>query len=140
VFINGTTEVQGSSQAVTRRFIALAGGPIFRGLGGAPLLNTATGEVCGHVGIAAGSSSDHGVGISIRATLDVLTGLSRRNHAYHSKDLSWNEAFLREKDIRQLLAGARHQVALAEPRLQLDDKFDGSRADLLHPRYGVVPF
>jgi trypsin-like peptidase len=141
VLTSATVEVEGRLELDSNRLMKLRDGQIVRGFSGAPLLNPQTGAVCGHVESSRDLRSDlGGYGVPLAAVLDALPGLAERNRAFHREDSRWRDAVLRERELEALRAGKRHGLALAEPLLRLEWGRDGSRADLLHPRYGVVPY
>lgn len=136
-----TFEYEGCAQPVGGELLKLKNGQVAHGFSGAPLVVARTGEV----GALLDSTRDRqsalgGFGVPVAAFLDALPGLGERSRAFHAHDDRWTRAVERDRVTRVLLAGLASRLPLSPARMDLDWEPGGSRAELLHPRFGVVPF
>jgi hypothetical protein len=78
--------------------------------------------------------------VPLSGFLESLPGLLSRNHEHHAVDTRWRQAFGRENELAAGRSGRWASLPLVRPLLEVRREVGASRADLLHPRYGVVPF
>lgn len=76
----------------------------------------------------------------LTSVLGSLPGLLSRNRGHHAGDGRWRQALRRETELAAERSGRWASLPLLRPLLEVRREVGGSRADLLHPRYGVVPF
>lgn len=123
------------------QLMKLKNGQVAHGFSGGPLLNTHTGGVCGLVDSTRDARSAlGGFGVPFAGFAASLPGLLSRNGQYHATDARWRRAFRRETELAAWRSGRWTSLPLLQPLLKVRREVSGSRADLLHPRYGVVPF
>ncbi|HET9970989.1 MAG TPA: serine protease [Streptosporangiaceae bacterium] len=116
VLTSATFEYEGPLLPDGGYLLKLKNGQVAHGFSGGPLLNIRTGGVCGLVDSTRDSRSAlGGFGVPLSGFLGLLPGLLSRNHEHHG-------------------------LPLVRPLLEVRREVAGSGADLLHPRYGVVPF
>jgi hypothetical protein len=121
--------------------LKLKNGQVAHGFSGGPLLNTRTGGVCGLVDSTRDARSAlGGFGVPLTEFLGSLPGLLSRNQEYHAGHMRWRLAFRRETELAAERAGRWAALPLLRPLIEVRRDVGGSRADLLHPRHGVVPF
>jgi len=123
------------------RFLPLDDGRVAQQLAGAPLLNTRTGAVCGLVGVARNGTDAEGCyGVALDCLVNADAGPSERNRDYHTADSRWRRAVAEEGRLRGERLAGWATLPLMRPLVTARRDVEGSRADLLHPRRGVVPF
>lgn len=123
------------------RLLKLKRGQVAHGFSGAPLLNLRSAGVCALVDSTRDARSDlGGFGVPVAAFLGALPGLAERNAAFHERNRRWARAVERDAVARAARDGRAGRLPLTAPVAELGWDGDGSRVELLHPRYGVVPF
>lgn len=136
-----TFEFEGELRTDEGRLLKLKRGQVAHGFSGAPLLNARTAGVCALVDSTRNARSDlGGFGVPVAAFVDDLPGLAARNAAFHERDRRWAHAIEREAVARAARSARNGRLPLTAPLVELDWRGDGSRVELLHPRFGVVPF
>jgi len=141
VLTSATFESEGPLFPDGDLLLKLKNGQVARGFSGGPLLNMRTGGVCGLVDSTRNARSAlGGFGVPLTGFLGSLPGLMSRNRECHVGDMRWREAFRRETELAAERAGRWAALPLLRPLLEVRREVGGSRADLLHPRHGVVPF
>ncbi|MDN5856803.1 MAG: hypothetical protein L0K86_29000, partial [Actinomycetia bacterium] len=85
-----------------------------------------------------GARSDlGGFGVPIGEFVGDLHGLAGRRQ---EADPCWSRVLERDAVARSARSGVTARLPLTSPRSELEWDAEGSRVELLHPRYGVVPF
>ena len=141
VLTSATFEPEGPLFPDGNLLLKLKNGQVAHGFSGGPLVNVRTGGVCGLVDSTRDArSSLGGFGVPLTGFLGSLPGLLLRNHDHHERDARWRQGIFRENELAAERSGRRASLPLLRPLLELRREVSGSRADLLHPRYGVVPF
>jgi hypothetical protein len=136
VLTTGTFDVEGPLHLPHGWLVKLKNGQVAHGFSGGPLLNLRTAAVCALVDSTRDDRSDlGGFGVPLAMILDDLPGLHERNLAFHARDDRWARAVEQALVARD---GQRTRLPLTPPLAELER--DDSHAELLHPRYGVVPF
>lgn len=129
--------------------IDIDGEPAFRleqnealvGLDGAPILNCRTNGVVGLLAVPAQRHpAMRAYGVPASTLARAWPDLMARNGAFHRRDPSWRKAAARESAMVDARTRDRSNLGLMRPLLELRADSEVSRADLLHPRYGVVPY
>lgn len=141
VLTSATFESEGPLFPDGNLLLKLKNGQVAHGFSGGPLVNMRTGGVCGLVDSTRDARSAlGGFGVPLTGFLDSLPGLLSRNHEHHARDTRWRQAVRQENELAAERSGRWASLPLLRPLLELWREVSGSRADLLHPRYGVVPF
>lgn len=141
VLTSATFDYEGPLRPGGSQLLKLKNGQVAHGFSGGPLLNVRTGGVCGLVDSTRDARSAlGGFGVPLSGFLESLPGLLARNHEHHAVDTRWRHAFSRENELAAERSGRWASLPLVRPLLELRREAGTSRADLLHPRYGVVPF
>ena len=118
--------------------VTFRGAAVLDGLDGAPLLDLHTGEVPALV--CGGKGPGRPVGVLIEAVAADAPDLLIRNRLQHAGNSPWQQAWRRERELIEVRIASRDRLPLLAPQLELDWDTEGSRVDLLHPRYAVVPY
>jgi hypothetical protein len=138
---SATFEYEGPLLPDGGQLLKLKNGQVAHGFSGGPLLNIRTGGVSALVDSTRDARSAlGGFGVPLTSFLGLLPGLLSRNHEHHAHDARWHQAFQRETELAAERSGRWASLPLLRPLLEVRREVGGSRADLLHPRYGVVPF
>jgi hypothetical protein len=141
VLTSATFEYEGPLLPGGGQLLKLKNGQVAQGFSGGPLLNTRTGGVCGLVDSTRDARSAlGGFGVPLTGFLGFLPGLLSRNHEHHTIETRWRQTLRRETELAAVRSGRWASLPLLRPLLEVRREVGGSRADLLHPRYGVVPF
>lgn len=141
VLTSATFEYEGPLLPDQGQLLKLKNGQVAHGFSGGPLLNVRTGGVCGLVDSTRDARSAlGGFGVPLAGFLDSLPGLLSRNREQHAADARWQRALGREAGLAAGRSGRWASLPLVRPLLEARREVGGSRAGLLHPRYGVVPF
>lgn len=136
-----TFEFEGLLHTGEGQLVKLKNGQVAHGFSGAPLLNLRTAGVCALVDSTRAARSDlGGFGVPVGAFLDALPGVATRNAAFHEWDRQWSRTVEQDTLARASRDGQAGRLPLTSPLTALDWDHEGSRVELLHPRYGVVPF
>ncbi len=136
-----TFEFEGELRTDEGRLLKLKRGQVAHGFSGAPLLNARTAGICALVDSTRDARSDlGGFGVPIAAFVDDLPGLAARNAAFHERDRRWAHAVERDAVAQATRSARDGRLPLTAPVVELGWDGDGSRVELLHPRFGVVPF
>lgn len=136
-----TFEYEGPLRPTGELLLKLKNGQVAHGFSGGPLVNLRTGGVCAAVDSTRDSRSDlGGFGVPLSGFLSELAGIDRRNQEFHIHDDRWSRAVEEERVARATREGQAGRLPLVPPLRELAWDVDGSRAELLHPRYGVVPY
>ena len=141
VLTSATFEYEGPLLPDGGHLLKLKNGQVAHGFSGGPLLNMRTGGVCGLMDSTRDARSAlGGFGVPVTGFLGSLPALLYRNQQYHAHDARWRQAFRREIELTAERSGRWAGLPLLRPLLEVRRVVAGSRADLLHPRYGVVLF